>query len=39
MLFDFADLGQKNRGELYHTLYTKIKEAAELGAIKKGEKL
>lgn len=39
MLFDFADLELKNRGELYYSLYIKIKEAAECGAIKKGEKL
>ncbi len=39
MLFDFATLELKNRGELYYTLYTKIKEAAECGAVKKGEKL
>lgn len=39
MLFDFATLELKNRGELYYTLYTKIKEAAECGVIKKGEKL
>lgn len=39
MLFDFADLQLKSRGELYITLYSKIKEAADCGAIKKGEKL
>ncbi len=39
MVFDFAMLEYKNKGELYHTLYLKIKEAAECGAIKKGEKL
>lgn len=39
MLFDFADLELKNRGELYYSLYSKIKEAAECGAVKKGERL
>ena len=29
MLFDFADLQLKSRGELYITLYSKIKEAAD----------
>lgn len=39
MLFDFAMPEDKIKGELYKTLYLKIKEAAECGAIKTGEKL
>ena len=39
MLFDFAMLEDKNKGELYKTLYFKIKEAVECGAIKNGDKL
>ncbi len=39
MLFDFVILEEKTKGELYHTVYRKIKEAAECGAIKNGEKL
>lgn len=39
MIFDFAELEMKNRGELYFTLYCKIKEASQCGVLKKGEKL
>lgn len=39
MIFDFAIIESKKRGELYYTLYNKIKEAVEYGGIKKGEKL
>ena len=39
MLFDFIELDLKEKGKLYHTLYSKIKEAVELGNIKSGEKL
>lgn len=39
MLLDFTELDPNNKGELYHTLYVKIKEASEQGVIKKGEKL
>ncbi len=39
MLFDFIELDLNKKGELYNTLYTKIKVAVLCGAIKKGEKL
>ena len=39
MLFDFAEIDMSCRGELYHTLYKKIKQACLDGALKKGEKL
>ncbi len=39
MLLDFAELDFKNKGELYHSLYKCIRDAAVCGAIKKGEKL
>ena len=39
MLLNFTDLTLTSKGELYHTLYTYIKESIEQGMIKKGEKL
>lgn len=39
MLFDFAELNNVQHGNLYIALYEKIKQAAECGAVKKGEKL
>lgn len=39
MLLNFAQVDFKNKGELYHSLYKTIKDAAVSGAIKKGEKL
>ena len=39
MLFDFAEIDMSCRGELYHMLYKKIKQACLDGALKKGEKL
>lgn len=39
MLFDFIELDLSEKGSLYHILYSKIKEAVELGNIKTGEKL
>ncbi len=39
MLVEFAKLELQKKGELYKMLYLKIKEAAECGAIKEGEKL
>jgi len=39
VIFDFIELDITQKGNLYHNLYLKIKEAAECGAIKKNEKL
>lgn len=39
MLFDFAELDLCDKGNLYFALYEKIKNAVEMGAVKKGEKL
>lgn len=39
MLLDFANIELSQKGELYHNLYEKIKEAVECGIIKNGEKL
>lgn len=39
MLFDFAELDLSEKGNLYFSLYEKIKNAVEIGAIRKGEKL
>lgn len=39
MLLQFTDLTLAEKGELYHTLYTYIKNAVANGLIKKGEKL
>ncbi len=39
MVFNFAELDLSDKGNLYFSLYEKIKAAVELGAIKKGEKL
>lgn len=39
MLLDFISLDRNQNGELYNTIYQKIKEAYFSGAIKKGEKL
>lgn len=39
MLFDFAELNNVSKGNLYLSLYNKIKQAAECGAVIKGEKL
>ena len=39
MILDFIELDLTQKGNLYPSLYLKIKEAAECGAIKKGEKL
>lgn len=39
MLLDFIELDLNQKGELYNTLYSKIKDAVLCGAIKKGEKL
>ncbi len=39
MLLDFIQLDLNQKGELYNSLYSKIKDAVLCGAIKKGEKL
>ena len=39
MLLNFAELDLKNKGELYHSLYKCIRDAAINSDIKKGEKL
>ncbi len=39
MLLNFAELELKNKGELYHSLYKCIRDAAVGGVIKKGERL
>lgn len=39
MFFDFAELDLNDRGNLYKSLYSKIRDAVICGAIKKGERL
>lgn len=39
MLFDFAEIDLNDKGNLYNSLYQKIRSAVEMGAVKKGEKL
>ena len=39
MLFDFASVDLKAKGELYHSVYEAVKKAVECGALKKGERL